>query len=125
MNQVQKNYIVSKATADTIEAVIAEKELQFLQGKGRMETHIWTIEDRMVFDILNAEFSATVKDLYADHTSARLSLKEAESALIEYALSIAPAGIREILRRGSRERITIREKLIETIMRLDTSTVPA
>jgi hypothetical protein len=125
MNKVQKNYMVSKAALKAIEAVMAEKELKFLQSKGRMENHIWAIEDEAAFDLLNVEFAATVEDLDADYTAARLALKAAETALIEYALSISPVGIRETLRRGSKNKIAIREQLIDVVMRLDTSTIPA
>jgi hypothetical protein len=125
MNQEQKNYIAAKAAVDAIESAIAEKELKFLQGKGREETRIWAIEDEEVFEILNAEFSVAEESICADYTSARKLLKTSERALVEYALSIAPDGIRETLRRGSKEQATVRKKLIETIMRLDVSTVPA
>jgi hypothetical protein len=125
MNKVQKNYLAAKAAYDTIEAMLAEKELKFLQSKGRAESHIWAIEDEAIFDLLNEEFSKIIEDLYDDCVSARLALRAAERALIDYGLSIAPAGIRETLRRGSKEQFMIREKLIKTIMRLDTSTVPA
>jgi hypothetical protein len=124
MNKVQMNYMQSKAALKAVEAVLAERELVFLKGKGRTEKHIWTIEDEAVFDLLSVEFAATVETLDADYTTARLALKAAESALIEYALSISPAGIRETLRRGSKNQIAIREQLIDIVMRLDTSTVP-
>jgi hypothetical protein len=125
MNQVQKNYMVSKAAVKAIETVLAEKELEFLQSKGRKEAHVWAIEDEAIFDILNVEFSATVEDMKADYTATRLALKAAEKAVIEYALSIAPAKIRETLRQGVKDYSKIGKDLIDTVMRLDTSTVPA
>jgi hypothetical protein len=70
------------------------------------------------------EFSATVEDIEADHTAARLALKAAEKALIEYALTLAPPKIRETLRQGIKE-VKIREQLINTVMKLDTKTVHA
>jgi hypothetical protein len=125
MNQVQKNYMEAKAALKAIETELAKKELKFLQGKGRKEAHIWMIEDETIFDLLNVEFSATTEALDTDYTTARQALKTTESALIEYALSLSPAGIRETLRRGSKNQIAIREQLIDVVIRLDTSTVPA
>jgi hypothetical protein len=125
MNKVQRDYMVSKAALDAIEAVMAEKELKFLQSKGRTESHIWAIDDEAVFDLLNVEFCATIEDMDADYEAAQLALKAAKNALIEYALSIAPAGIRETLRWGSKNQAVIREQLIDAIMRFDTSTFPA
>jgi hypothetical protein len=125
MNRVQKNYMASEAALKEIEAALAEKELKFLQSRGRKEAHVWAIEEEAIFDLLNVEFSATVKGMAAARTAARLALKDAENALIEYALSLAPAGIRETLRQGARDYLKIRKDLIDTAMRLDTSTVPA
>jgi hypothetical protein len=125
MNQVQKNYLVSKAAYDTLEAAMAEKELKFLQSKGRTEDRIWAIEDEAVFDLLNVEFCASIEDMDADCEAARLALEADENSLIEYALSIAPAKIRETLRYGNKNQIKIREQLIDAIIKFNPSTVPA
>jgi hypothetical protein len=125
MNRVQRNYIVSRAALEAIEAVMAEKELQFLRSKGRTENHVWAIEDEAVFDLLNVEFCVSIEDIDADYEAARLALRAAENALIEYALSITPDKIRETLRQGSNTQTAIRKKMINVVMKLDTSTVPA
>ena len=44
--------------------------------------------------------------------------------MIEYGLSIAPAGIRSTLAKGAKDNYTTRQKLIELVFRLDVSTVP-
>jgi hypothetical protein len=102
-----------------------EKERKFLDGKGRDEKYIWMIDDKAVFDLLNAEFSVMAVGLNNDYTIAGDALKDAENALIEYGLSIAPAEIRKILRRESERPVEIREQLIELVVRLDTKTVKA
>jgi hypothetical protein len=115
--------MVTKAAFRTLKAEMDKKERVFLKGKGRAEAHIWEIEDETVFDLLNEEFAALTKDVWSDYITARDALKSAEEALIEYALSIAPAKIRETLRRGMRV-IAFRNRLIDDVMLLDTKTVP-
>ena len=44
--------------------------------------------------------------------------------MIEYGLSLAPAGIRATLAKGAKDNYTTRQKLIDLVFRLDVSTVP-
>jgi hypothetical protein len=74
---------------------------------------------------INEEFYALAVDSANRHDAARAAVKDAENALIEYGLSIAPVEIRETLRKESRRILTIRERLIDLVMRLDTRTVKA
>ena len=48
----------------------------------------------------------------------------AEDRLIEYGISIAPAGIRATLTKGAKDNYAARQKLIDLVLRLDISTVP-
>ena len=43
--------------------------------------------------------------------------------MIEYGLSLAPSNVRATLEKGARANYTTRQKIIELVLRLDTSTV--
>ena len=53
------------------------------------------------------------------------ALKAAEDRIVEYRLSLAPAGIRSPLEKGAKDSHATRQKLIDLVFRLDVSTVPA
>jgi hypothetical protein len=124
MNRVQKNYMITKEAFQAVNTAMNNREREFLKDKGRPEDRLLKIEDDTTFELLNEEFSALTQDMWADLVTARCAFNNAEKALVSYALSISPAGIRETLRRGCRQ-VIIRERLINLVMTLDTRTVPA
>jgi hypothetical protein len=125
MNQVQKSYITAKEAFRAVELTLNKKEREFLKGKGRNEDHVWMIDNETIFNLLNEEFSALTIDLNNEYNTAKGALKDAENALVEYGLSIAPTEIRETLRRESKRLLSVREQLIDMVIRLDTKTVKA
>lgn len=106
-----------------VEGALGAKEAEFLRSRGRAETRIYMIDDDETFSRLNAEFAPHAECFGAGCAAAKTALREAESALVEYALSVAPAKIRDTLRSGCK-KIVFREKLIGSIMRLDAAAVP-
>jgi hypothetical protein len=125
MNTTQKAYIKAKAVYERANDRMNELEAAFLASCGRNEKHIYEIDEDPVFDRLNTEFSEVSKIEYAALDNARENLKQAGNDLIAYGLSIMPERYKkeaDILR-SSRD-ITVRQKIIDLALRLDTRTVP-
>lgn len=78
-----------------------------------------------MFDKANQECGKVIveKGLDAEVNKAKESLRIAEEALIAYGISIAPAAVRETLSKGVADNYNIREKMIDMVFRLDTTTV--
>jgi hypothetical protein len=125
MNAVQKAYIKAKAVYETTEGRVNQVEAGFLKNHGRAEKHIWAIDDESVFDRLNNEFSETFKNEETALVKARMDLELVEDALITFGLSIIPSKYKKHADalRSSRD-ITVRQKIINLTMSLDTRTVP-
>lgn len=125
MNKQQNAYITAKAAMEAAEEILAEREKSFLEHRGRPEDRLHEIEDERAFDSLLIEFyeDPEIVALEEDVQAKRDALRAAENSLIEYGLSIAPAGVREDLRRGAATQIKIRQKLIGLVVKLDTKTV--
>ena len=125
MNKQQKAYITAKAALEAAEEILAEREKSFLEHRGRPEARLHEIEDELAFDSLLIEFyeDPEIVAMEEDVQGKRDALRAAENILIEYGLSIAPAGVREDLRRGAATQIKIRQKLIDLVVKLDTKTV--
>ena len=126
MNKQQKAYSVAEIKLKAAEAVLKAREKSFLKLRGRPESCLYEIDDDQTFDALLIEFyeDPEIVNMADDIEAHRTALNTAEDELIEYALSIAPAGLRETLRRGAATRATIRKELIQATMKLDTETVP-
>jgi hypothetical protein len=126
MNAVQKAYIKAKAVYEMACNRMNQLEAAFLKNHGRTEKHIWAItDDDSVFDRLNNEFSESVKNEEAALVKAREDMRQVENNLIAFGLSIIPKRYKseaDILR-SSRD-ITVRQKMIDLTMNLDTRTVP-
>lgn len=125
MNKEQKAYIAAKKDLARAEKIVADREKSFLENRGRHEDRLFQIDDERAFDSLLIEFYEDPEIVAMEenvHTK-RDALKQAEKALIEYALEIVPAGVRETLRKGADAQIKIREKLIDLVVKLDTKTV--
>jgi Tfp pilus assembly protein PilX len=123
MNKTQRNYMAAKAAFQALEAGMVEKEREFLKEEGQTETRIYMVEDEADFTRLSEEFASLTKDAWNRLVAAEETLKTAEESLVEYALSIAPAKIRDTLRYGCRKAM-VRDQLIDIALKLDTRTAP-
>ena len=131
MNRIQKAYAEAKAAEMAAKALIDDletvyiKEIGILNDNGKAPVHLWCMDDEAAFDTHNERFGKQVQEsgLEADYNKARENLKEAEEALVQYGLSITPAGIRETLAKGVKENATIRNKFVDATYRLNISTL--
>lgn len=133
MNAVQKAYVKAMKAQEKARAAEAQAEKDWIIANG-IKMSDGTYPDRiyMLDNISEREF-----DYYSDklmentnyHTAycamfdANKIVEKAEDDLIEYSLSIVPTGIANTLRKVKNE-YKYRQKMIEIVMRLDTSTVP-
>lgn len=130
-NKVQREYMVAKALVETLEERVKEMEQAYIathsivNPDGTIPERIFCILDEAVFDKANEESAAEIAacGLEAEYNAAQNALKAAEDRMVEYGISLAPAGIRAILERGAKDYAT-RKKLIDLVFRLDVSTVP-
>ena len=130
-NKYQRNYMMAKAQLETLESTSNDMEREYIKAhnivneNGEVPTAIYCIDTEAMFDRANAECSELTefKSNWAEQLEARETLKSAEDALVEYALSIAPAKEREILRKSAAENYTTKRKIIDLVLKLDVSTV--
>ena len=106
------------------EAFMKSKSITDEEGQPVLRTWQVTWDDGL-FRRLTDEFCAMdgVHGMQDDINRAKAELAKAEDALIEYGLSIVPAGISQTLK-GNLHKIKVREKLLDLAFRLDTRTVP-
>jgi len=131
-NKVQREYMAAKALVKALEEREKEMEQAYIAAHGitnpdgTTPARIYCIMDEAVFDKANEESSAEIAacGLEAEYNAAQDALKAAEDRMIEYGLSLAPAGIRATLEKGAKGSYTTRQKLIDLVFRLDVSTVP-
>ena len=128
MNRQQKEYAEAKAKVQALFELQEEHEATFMMGSGytnedgTVPTRFWMIDDDREFQRLCAEFDRSPLNLTPQINKAEVMLRQAEDALIDYALSITPPGPRETLNRN-RNKYNIRKKLLDLAFRLDTRTV--
>jgi len=131
MNKVQKAYAEAKAAEMAVEAIIDDletvyiKENGILNDDGKAPVHLWCMDDEDAFDIHNERFGKQIQEsgLEAKHNEARAKANEAEEALVQFGLSLAPAGIRETLARGVKNNATTRAKFVDMTYKLNISTL--
>lgn len=131
-NKYQESYMEAKARVEAIEAQQEKIEKKYIADNGIVNPDgsipklIYCMEDEAAFDKANEECSALIvaAGLEDQHNAARAALKAAEDRLIEYALSIAPAGVRAVLQKEVKENSCTRFKVIDLVLKLDVSTVP-
>lgn len=130
-NKVQEAYMKAKARVQAIEAQQEGIEKKYIADNGIVNPDgsipelIYCMEDESAFDKANEECSALIvaAGLEDQHNAARAALKAAEDRLIEYGLSIAPAGVREVLQKEVKENACTRFKVIDLVFKIDVSTV--
>lgn len=130
-NKVQREYMAAKALIKALRE--REKQMEqayiathgIINPDGTIPERIYCIMDDAVFEKANEESNAEVAacGLEDEYNVANETFKVAEERLIEYGISIAPAGIRDILAKGAKNNYTTRQKLIDLVLRLDVSTV--
>jgi phospholipid N-methyltransferase len=98
-------------------------EQDFIKNNRLSVKSLLEVEDDKEFDRLNEKFYLENTGIEDSVIQAREALKEKEDALIAYALSIIPVKIADQLRHGL-HIIVFRQKVIDTIMQLDSRTVP-
>ena len=129
MNKQQKAYAKAKATAEALFEAMKENEARFIveagitNSDGTTPKSLYLIEDDAAMERACDDYMKSPLYLDDEYHKARVALENAEEELIEYGISIAPAGIRETLERGKKQA-RIRKKLIDLAFRLDTRTVP-
>lgn len=130
-SEQQRAYNQARQASELAGARAAAHERAFLVARGAMDRRgrparcLWQIENDAVFDALEAEYQSdpeAVKLQKAD-MAARAALIKAEKALVAWALSIVPTGIRATLAPAAETDHTTRKKIIDLAMRLDASTV--
>ncbi len=131
-NKIQREYMVAKALVETLEEREKEMEREYISAHGitnpdgTTPARIYCILDEAIFDKANEESAAEMAScgLEAEYNAAKDALKAAEGRMIEYGLSLAPAGVRSTLKKGAKDSYATRQKLIDLVLRLDVSTVP-
>lgn len=129
MNKQQKAYAVARARVEALTEIMNENEAQFIRERGitnpdgSTPERLYMIDDEDTFTKTCDDFQYSPLNLYDEHNAATIALTQAEDALIDYALSIVPAGVAATLQKG-RKQHKIRQQLIDAAFRLDTRTVP-
>jgi len=131
-NKTQREYMDAKAHVKALKERKKELEQAYISAHGIVNPdgstpdRIYCIDDETAFDKANVEFSSEMaaRGFDDEYEAARNRLKAAEDNLIKYGLSIVPAGIRDTLAEGAKSNGTVRQKLIDLVLRLDVSTVP-
>lgn len=128
MNKQQRAYAKAKAAFALAKEHENETECAYLAAHG-YKGPLYALEGKIDADLYDAlEIGICENEdcaaAFSASIDARKALVKAEDALIEYGISISPAGIRDTLRSGVKRR-EIREKLIGLAFRLDTRTVRA
>jgi hypothetical protein len=120
MNSIQKNYLAAKAARKVTYEIQAKKFQDFLAAKGLTEDDV----DGKNFNALNAEYEVFAKEEIEATALAWEIYKQTEKALIDFGIAIAPANIREKLAENVKKFYTIKDELIETVVKLDVNTLP-
>ncbi len=129
-NRQQREYKAAKANLEKLEALQSQQEYQFILDKGivnpdgSIPRHTYAIEDDDTADSAIEEFSAQIEKsgLWSSILEAKERLKNAEEALLDYAISITPAGLHQSLKKAA-THFKYRQEMIDTVMKLDVSTV--
>ena len=132
MNAVQLAYAEAKAANEAAAEAYDEAEQKYIQTHGiknedgTTPRHIWSVEcPEDEWDAINeaAGEDPEISEAWKIRGAAEDILRTAEDALIEWSLSIIPAGLRETLE-PAKKQYKVREKLIDLAFRLDARTVP-
>lgn len=117
-NAQQRAYSQALRSSEMAEASAAAHERAFLEARGATDRRglparrLWQVEDDATFDALEAEYQADPEavELQGAEMAARAALIKAEKALVAWALSIVPAGVRATLAPRRRNEPRYQEK---------------
>lgn len=132
MNQQQSAYAEAKAAKEAAAEMFAEAEQKYIQNHGIKNADGTTPRNIYSVDCPEDEWDAINEAAYEDpefkeaadiSSAATAALLQAENDLVDWSLSIIPAGLRETLE-PARKQYKVREKLIDLAFRLDARTVP-
>lgn len=129
MNKQQKDYAFALSVYETLLEAGQEREAEYIRREGITNPDgsipgvLFEIEDADEFDRALEGFTASDLCIDPEIESARKDLRRAEDQLIQYALSISPASIRDTLASGAKTSYSTRSKIIDLAFHLDTSTV--
>jgi len=130
-NKEQREYKAAKAKLERLEALQNKQEEQYIIDKGivnpdgSIPRRTWSIDNDSIADAAIEEFSMMIEKsgLWSSICEAWEELKAAEEKLIVYAISICPAGIRSTLNKAAKTNYKARKEMLETVLKLDISTV--
>ena len=134
MNKQQKTYMLAKANLQILEDQEKEIEYQYIttnkitNENGSIPTQIYMIDNEELFNKANEELSGIIENngLWNQILNAKETLKQAEESLIEYGLNIIPTCFiceRSTLQKAVKTNYTTRQKVIDLVFKLNTSTV--
>lgn len=129
-NRQQREYKAAKANLDKLEAIKSRLEQQFILDNGIVNPGgsvprlIYLIDDDNTAEKAIEEFSSQIEksSLWSSILEAKERFNKAEEALLEYAISIVPAKLHQSLRKAA-TIYKYRQEMIETVLKLDVSTV--
>ena len=126
--------LIAKAHLQTLEEIHLEAEKQFIidnkivnsDGKVPQRFFMMDNETEMEKQCIMFEEIPENQQQWLEIIEAKRILKEAEQNLIDYALNIIPLPQKEkqVLENGAKTNYTIRQKIIDLVMKLDVSTLP-
>lgn len=130
-NSQQARYIAAQSLFNLMENTVKREEEKFLNLKcvvnpdGSVPKRLYAVDNETLFDLYNNEFASLITEsgIWDEYLRAKDELKQAENELIAYALSIVPAKIGRPLSESARTNYTIRQKIIDTVLKFDTSTL--
>lgn len=129
-NRQQREYKAAKASLDKLEAIKSRLEHQFILDNGIVNLDgsvprlMYHIDDDNAAEKAIEEFSSQIEKsgLWSSILEAKERLDKAEEALLEYAISITPAKYHQSLKKAT-TIYKYRQEMLETVLKLDVSTV--
>lgn len=114
----QRAYSQALRSSKMAEAKSAAHERAFLVARGAIDRRgfpalrLWQVEDDAAFDALEGEYRTDPEavELQSAEMAARVALIKAEKALVAWALSIVPAGVRATLAPAAETDHTTRKR---------------
>ncbi|MEK5586664.1 hypothetical protein MKZ21_30865 [Paenibacillus sp. FSL P2-0536] len=128
---LQKAYLVAKSNLVHLEQQERIMEQKYIKENGIVNDDAsipyasWAIEDNERCEKAMADCTQLIIDsgLWAKIVDARKNLQVAEDELLEYGLNIIPENGKSILEKAVTKNMTIRKKMIDFVLKLDTNTV--
>lgn len=131
MHEIQKNYIMAKASLQAYKEMLADAEKEYIEQHGiinedgTIPKRIYCIKDMNTFNTANEEFSSIIEgtEFIKKKNSAEITLQDAEESLLSFSFSLMPGNIREILQKEAAQDAHIRKQVLDLGLCLDTSTI--